>query len=128
MSLRATVRDVAKHAAVSTATVSRVINDTGLVSDETRSRVLAAIDALGYSPNIIAAQLSRQGNGVPKRRRAPKSRIDLTATKSTTKDSPGRGTVKGIKALEKEIERLRKLVAHLGQQLDRKWGVDTAHE
>ena len=43
-----TIEDVAKHAKVSLATVSRVINKSGKVKDETRQSVLKAIDELGY--------------------------------------------------------------------------------
>ena len=53
-----TIRDVAKHANVGIATVSRVLNDNPSVSDETRSAVLAAIEELDYTPNPIARQLS----------------------------------------------------------------------
>jgi LacI family transcriptional regulator len=49
-----TVNDVAKLAGVSTATVSHVINNTRFVSEETRQKVLAAIDACGYTPNAHA--------------------------------------------------------------------------
>lgn len=45
---RTRLMDIAAHAGVSTATVSRVINRTGPVSAETRHRVLTAIDTLGY--------------------------------------------------------------------------------
>lgn len=45
---RTRMTDIAAHAGVSTATVSRVVNGTGPVSDETRHRVLVAIDTLGY--------------------------------------------------------------------------------
>jgi DNA-binding LacI/PurR family transcriptional regulator len=54
----ATIRDVAKLASVGVGTVSRVLNDSLSVSDETRQRVLAAMDELDYSPNPIARQLS----------------------------------------------------------------------
>lgn len=40
--------DIAAHAGVSTATVSRVFNGVGQVSKETKLRVLTAIDQLGY--------------------------------------------------------------------------------
>jgi DNA-binding LacI/PurR family transcriptional regulator len=53
-----TIRDVAKHANVGIATVSRVLNDSPSVSDETRNAVLAAIEELDYTPNPIARQLS----------------------------------------------------------------------
>lgn len=53
-----TIRDVAKHANVGIATVSRVLNNNPSVSDETRNAVLAAIEELDYTPNPIARQLS----------------------------------------------------------------------
>ena len=56
----ATIREVAESAGVSYATVSHVINNTRLVSPETRERVLAAMDALNYRPNALARSL-RQG-------------------------------------------------------------------
>lgn len=55
-----TIREVAESAGVSYATVSHVINNTRLVSPETRERVLAAMDALDYRPNALARSL-RQG-------------------------------------------------------------------
>jgi LacI family repressor for deo operon, udp, cdd, tsx, nupC, and nupG len=51
---RVTIREVAEQAQVSHQTVSRVINNSERVSPETRGRVLAAIDELGYRPNAIA--------------------------------------------------------------------------
>ena len=55
-----TIREVAESAGVSYATVSHVINNTRLVSHETRERVLAAMDQLNYRPNALARSL-RQG-------------------------------------------------------------------
>lgn len=55
----ATIKDVARLAAVSTTTVSHVINETRYVSDELRARVLAAMDELNYRPNILARGLRR---------------------------------------------------------------------
>ena len=49
-----TLDDVAKAARVSTATVSRCINDPKMVSEPTRERVEAAIQSLGYTPNFAA--------------------------------------------------------------------------
>lgn len=54
----ATIRDVARHAKVGIATVSRVLNESPSVSEETRQRVLAAIEELDYIPNPIARKLS----------------------------------------------------------------------
>ena len=53
----ATVNDVAKHAGVSAMTVSRTINSPDSVREETRRRVLVAIDELDYSPNRRARSL-----------------------------------------------------------------------
>lgn len=52
-----TLRDVAELAGVSFKTVSNVIHDHPHVSEATRSRVLAAIDQLGYRPNLTARTL-----------------------------------------------------------------------
>ena len=56
----ATIREVAESAGVSYATVSHVINNTRVVTQETRERVLAAMTALNYHPNALARSL-RQG-------------------------------------------------------------------
>ena len=52
-----TLHDVAVCAKVSKQTISRVINNKGEVSAETRQRVLAAIHELGYQPNTLARSL-----------------------------------------------------------------------
>ena len=52
-----TIRDVAKRAGVAPITVSRVINNSGPVSPETRARVEAAIAELHYVPNTLARSL-----------------------------------------------------------------------
>ena len=51
---RATIKQVAKVAGVSTQTVSRVINDRPDVASETRNRVRLVIDELGYQPSALA--------------------------------------------------------------------------
>jgi LacI family transcriptional regulator len=51
------MRDVARAAGVSIKTVSRVVNEQGEISVETRERVLAAIDSLGYRPSKLARAL-----------------------------------------------------------------------
>ncbi|MDP3176866.1 MAG: LacI family DNA-binding transcriptional regulator, partial [Spirochaetaceae bacterium] len=52
-----TIRDVARAAGVSTATVSRVLNGEGSVSPPTAELVRAAVAALGYRPNHVARSL-----------------------------------------------------------------------
>ena len=54
------VRDVARLAGVSTASVSRVFNSPDAVGHETRRQVEAAVRQLGYIPNSAARALSRQ--------------------------------------------------------------------
>lgn len=55
---RVTIYDVATHARVSLATVSRVINQKGNVTDKTKQRVQDAIKELGYRPSAIARGLA----------------------------------------------------------------------
>lgn len=58
-----TLRDVAKQANVSTSTISRVLNNktTSIpISEETRQRVLQAVQDVGYKPNMVARQLARK--------------------------------------------------------------------
>lgn len=55
---RVTLRDVAQMADVSTATVSRVLNGNALVSEGTRARVQAAIDALHFVPSAAARAIN----------------------------------------------------------------------
>src|SRR4030081_292739 len=52
------LEQVAKHARVSTAPVSRVLNDARTVKTSTRARVLKAIKELKYHPNLHARSLA----------------------------------------------------------------------
>ena len=53
-----TIRDVARHANVGVGTVSRVLNDSPLVSEDARQRVYRTIDELGYRRSSTARNLS----------------------------------------------------------------------
>lgn len=57
--MNATIKDVAKAAGVSVATVSRVLNNSAAVSDAAAERVNKAIDELGYSPNFLGRNLRK---------------------------------------------------------------------
>ncbi len=58
--MKVKIKDVAKEAHVSVATVSRVVNDIPLVNEDTKQRVLDAIKKTGYKPNAIARSLKIQ--------------------------------------------------------------------
>ncbi|MER7442613.1 LacI family DNA-binding transcriptional regulator [Micromonospora avicenniae] len=60
---RVTVREIARLAGVSVATVSRVSNGTGQVSEEMRRRVLEAIDKYGYRPDHLGRALAARRHG-----------------------------------------------------------------
>src|SRR5262245_34471722 len=51
------ISEVARHAGVSTATVSRVLSQPSVVAPATRRRVLQAVERLGYEPNATAKNL-----------------------------------------------------------------------
>ncbi len=61
---RVTIREVARHAGVSYQTVSRVINNSPEVAEETRAQVQRTIDALDYHPNAQAVSLSRNRSNI----------------------------------------------------------------
>lgn len=63
----ATIRDVAQHAGVSIATVSRVLRGTATVAPQTRDRVTAAVDELRFTPSQLGRQLAERrhaANGI----------------------------------------------------------------
>ncbi len=52
-----TIKDVAKEAKVSVATVSRALNNSGYVSEKSRLRIMKAVKKLNYKPNEVARSL-----------------------------------------------------------------------
>lgn len=62
-SSKATLKDVAERAGVSSATISRALNDPDKVAPETRARIDAAILELGYAPNFGARVLASNRTG-----------------------------------------------------------------
>ena len=58
------LRDVAELAGVSIRTVSNVVNGYAPVSDATRRRVEAAVEQIGYRPNVLARNLRRGRSGL----------------------------------------------------------------
>ncbi len=111
-----TVDDVARHAGVSTATVSRCLNEPGRVREPTRKRVMEAVNALGYAPNfgartlvlnrtnIMGAVIPTMDNAIFARGlQALQERLtenDVTLLVSTSNYSP-----------ERELEQIRALIS-----------------
>ncbi|MBC1935895.1 LacI family transcriptional regulator [Listeria grandensis] len=57
----ATIYDIARHAGVSKSTVSRVLNNQANISEDSKKRVLDAIEALQYRPSKLARALTSSG-------------------------------------------------------------------
>lgn len=55
--MKPTIYDIARLAGVSTATVSKVLNNTGRISEKTRERVTRIMDDLNYRPNMLASAM-----------------------------------------------------------------------
>lgn len=59
-----TIKDVAKHAEVSIATVSRIINNKGPISEKTRKKVYESMKELNYLPNEMARALQKKKSNI----------------------------------------------------------------
>ncbi|WP_019006925.1 helix-turn-helix transcriptional regulator [Cohnella laeviribosi] len=55
--MKPTIYDIARIAGVSAATVSKVLNDRGRISDKTKQKVLKIVDELHYRPNVLASAM-----------------------------------------------------------------------
>ncbi len=62
--MKSTIQDVARLAGVSTGTVSNALTGKRPVAEATRQRILAAMDELGYQPNLMARGLVNQRSHV----------------------------------------------------------------
>ncbi|MBP0961901.1 MAG: LacI family DNA-binding transcriptional regulator, partial [Oscillospiraceae bacterium] len=62
--MEATIKDVAKHAGVSVATISRVLNNSSVVAPETAEKVNRAIKELNYKPNFLGRNLRKRETNV----------------------------------------------------------------
>lgn len=58
------IKDVAKRAKVGVGTVSRMINNSGYVAEETREKIEKAMKELDYTPNELARNLYRKRSGI----------------------------------------------------------------
>ena len=58
------IKDVAKRAGVGVGTVSRMLNDSGYVAEETREKIEGAMRELNYTPNELARNLYHKRSGI----------------------------------------------------------------
>ena len=58
------MREVARHLGVSVTTVSFVLNDRPGIAQETRERVMKAVEELGYTPSLVGKAINRKHSGV----------------------------------------------------------------
>lgn len=57
MAVKPTIYDVAREAGVSATTVSKVINNTGRISDNTKKKILKIMKELNFQPNVLASAM-----------------------------------------------------------------------
>lgn len=62
--MKVTIRDIAKKANVSVATVSRCINNKGYVHEETKKLIESVVNEMGYAPNQLARLLLKRQSGI----------------------------------------------------------------
>jgi DNA-binding LacI/PurR family transcriptional regulator len=62
--MKVTIREIAKKANVSVATVSRAINNKGYVHEDTKKAIDSAVNELGYTPNQLARLLLKRQSGI----------------------------------------------------------------
>ena len=77
-----TMRDVAEHAGVSIATVSFVINNTKPVTQATRARIEASMEALGYRPQLVVVEFN--GTILPRQRWSEQPVVETDALEVVT--------------------------------------------
>lgn len=114
-----TIRDVAKLAEVSVATVSRVLGGSRLVSFETQARVLSAISRLNYRPNTHASELTRnRGNRQVSELLGIRNRTSKEALDSTISAKTAFAETDESRAVDIQYLRLRRVVDALTRILD----------
>jgi hypothetical protein len=113
-----TARDVALQAGVSVATVSRVLNNTAIVSVLTKEKVMAAISRLDYSPNLAAASLRRGLR--PARVMTERTQHWLGMPRTRTSDaSDSSKKAKQLQLLKRENGELKRLIRRMSRNLGR---------
>ena len=117
-----TIKDIARLAGVSTATVSRVTNGGVNVSCERKAAVLSAISRLQYCPNTHAAELGRVNGRLPRKREILAPTLGRTGTKTVSGSAAythnQRQQAERMSLLRDENLRLRELVNRITKELE----------
>jgi LacI family transcriptional regulator len=92
-SKRVGVKDIAAAAGVSIGTVDRVLHNRGEVKAETKEKILAIVDELGYKPNMLARSLSTKKT----------TRIAIVIPDSSDSNPYWKKPVFGIKKADDEL-------------------------
>ncbi len=77
MAMKLTIREIAKMAGVSPATVSKIINNYDGISDKTKEKVLGIIESTGYQPTFSAKSLATKKSNLIGLIYAGKINVDL---------------------------------------------------
>ncbi len=117
MARDATIKDIAKAAGVSVATVSRVINDNYPVSDEAREKVRHFMEKLNYRPNAIAQSLrSNRSNMIGFIVADLSNEFFMQAAKGLEKVIAGQGYSLVVASSDGSAEKERQLIGALASK------------
>ena len=103
--MRHTIHDIANIAGVSSTTVSRVLNESKMVSSKTRSRVQAVISDLMYRPNAHAIELVRSRS---QRKRQCEIQGEPMGDGRSDRQLNRNTIIRSSRSYESELELLRK--------------------
>jgi hypothetical protein len=103
--MRHTILDIANVAGVSSTTVSRVLNESKMVSSKTRSRVQAVISDLKYQPNAHAIELVRSRS---RRKRQSEIQGEPMGDGRSDRQLSQNTIIRSSRSYESELELLRK--------------------
>ena len=103
--MRHTIHDIANIAGVSSTTVSRVLDESKLVSSKTRSRVQAVISDLKYQPNAHAIELVRSRS---QRKRQSEIQGERMGDGRSDRQLNRNTTIRSLRSYESELELLRR--------------------
>jgi len=118
-SMAATIKDVANEAGVSTATVSRVLNQPHTVAPERVKKVKAAISKLQYSPNLMAANLSRSRGLMKQQSKASSSKPADSKLSHERPKKQKTSSLEQVRILKTENKELKRIIRQFSRHLSK---------